>query len=496
MPLDDPFEIGARGSVRDVGSIAIRFGTPEWGASVRALEAVLSRARARDVVWLEANARPTLSSYRFYDSPWNRLEPTGVATLPGAAQRLAIFHANGHVREAAVLALDAGDAAGALPYLLLRANDWVAPVADRARAALERRLQPADAPAWISVLALERHVRALKRRSLAYLFDAARRLAMMPEARTAIREALVSGPTETRRACAELVASLPYGERALLLALAMRDRDPVVASRAALGVLGSPADGASHDIIRALLVHRVAAVRAQALTVLSGHTPDEAHAPLREALFDPAPCVREVAQFELRRCGDEPLPLYVAAIEHAHGLKLPVAIAGLAQCGSERNPAAVAPFLRDSSPRVRFEALRALARLDGDAYAPAFLDALQDASPRVVRAARKSLKRRAHLVDRKRLDDLVTAGGRSAREALPLLAQVDYWAAMLASLRAARAPDLRDAALRTLEHLVRRRTYSFPTDHPELERAFAAVRADLPIAKRIDDLLKVTRPRR
>jgi HEAT repeat protein len=275
--------------------------------------------------------------------------------------------------------------------------------------------------------------------------------------------------------------------------VAVQDSDPIVASRAARGLL---AREGRREIARTLLAHRVAAVRVLALNELAARAPAEAIDPLRAGLFDPARRVREVAQFELpRRCGVAPLPIYVAALPHAAGPKLVPTIAGLAECGGAGEATLVAPFLRAPSVRVRFEALRAVSRLDGDTYASAFLDALEDASPRVQRAAREALSRRAHLIDRARLDALLGVGGRSTREALLLLPQVDYWGALLAALRAAPGPELKAVAVKVLGRLVRRQTYSLPPDHEALERAFGAVRSELPMAKRLEDLLKLVRPR-
>ena len=154
------------------------------------------------------------------------------------------------------------------------------------------------------------------------------------------------------------------------------------------------------------------------------------------------------------------MPFYVAALPQTRGPRRLATIAGQAECGSAEHAALVAPLLHDPSARVRFEALRAVARLDGDAYAG--FPALDDTSPRVVRVGREALGRRAHLVDRARLDALLAAGGRSAREALSLLPKVDYWGALLASLRAAAVPELRDAAVRVIERLVGRQTPKLP----------------------------------
>ncbi len=495
--LDELDEIGARGTVRNVAAIAVLYGMPNgWANAARALEQVLSRARMRDLVWLEANARSVLGSSAYYGSPWGGLDPSDLLRLPAAVQRLATFHANGRVREAAVSALASSDDPRVVPYLLLRANDWVPQVSERACAALEDRLRPDNASAWVAALPIEHHVRALGRRALGYLFDAARAILVAPEARSALCDALQSGTTDVRRACASLVLSLPSDERAPFLAVAVCDRDPLVASSAAAALLERCSDDEIPEIAVGLLGHRVARVRALALMALWTRFPSKAFDLSRASVFDTARCVREVAQFELRRRrAIDAAAIYVSALTTARGRELLVMLAGLTECGSAQHAELVARFVADRSPRVQCAAIRALARLDGDAYTLAFVNALQSASPRVARTGREALDKRAHLVERATLDAILEAGGAPARAVIALLPQLEYWGALLAALRAVAAPDVRDVALRAIERLVARRTYSFPADHAALESAFAAVRADIPNAKRVEDLLELTSPR-
>jgi hypothetical protein len=498
-------EIEATGTVRDVSALAARYEQPDWAQARRALEGVLSRARARDLIWLEANARHTLGAYQYYGSPWQGLQATQVSRLAPAAVRLATFHGIGWVREAAVRALASTQDPDVLPYLLLRANDWVDEVSRCARGALDLRLRPADAAAWIAVLPFERHVRALRRRSLAYLFDRAKVLLAHPDARPAVREQLESGPTDVRRACAALAASFPPAERASLLLGTVRDPDAIVAATAATGLLQA-AGPELRDAIGALLVHRVAKVRLQALAALWASFPAEATDRTRDALFDPARCVRELAQFELRRRhAIDPAPIYAAALAGAQRGRLLATIAGLGECGSAQQHAAlVAPYLASASRRVQLEALRALRRLDADTYATAFLDALRSPSGRIFNLARETLKKRAHLVDRAKLEAVAAAGGAPARVALQLLYGLDSWVALLALLRAVARADTRELALGLVAGVLNRPFNSAPSDHAALERALDAVRAELPearrfeklsMAQRIDELLGQTRPR-
>ena len=258
----------------------------------------------------------------------------------------------------------------------------------------------------------------------------------------------------------------------------MRDADRAVASVAAAGLIDATPGPDQQEALCGLAGHRVAKVRAYALSLLAARFPAAAAPRLKEALFDLAPSVRDVARFELGKLRTLDLAAtYAEAVPQTKGPRLLATLAGLAECGHARDAVLVRPFLDDPSNLVRCAAIRALTRLDGDAYASAFLDAIECMSPRLVRLGQASLRKRLHLVDRARLDALVAAGGTAARALLPLLPELDYWDALLAALRAAAYPDLREVADSVVSKLAARQVYSAPRDYFALEQAFALVRA-------------------
>jgi len=493
----DLMQAASHGTVRDAHLIAAAYMDPERRDAARvALAAVLSRARARDIIWLEANRPLNRVFDPYYPWPaWNRLAPADLPVKPGAVHKLATFHANGYVREAAVAALASSQDPDVLPFLLLRANDWVDEVAVRARRALEDRLRIGDARSWILVLPYESHVRRLRRRALGALFDDARRLLLRPEARGVLREALSSGAVDVRRACAQLVSSLPAKDRMAWLSVAIGDRDPVVATSAGRALLEGDAAEDTREWIGTLLRHRVARVRLLALISMWARFPAEAHEPSRDALFDTAASVREVAQVELRSRGGPPLgATYAEALQRPRGRGgLLVTISGLSEVGTKSDAALISPHLHHRSPRVRAEVIRALRRLDADAYTTAFVEALHDASPRVARSAFRALEGRAHLIDRGKLDAMLAEGGSPAQSALRLLPSVDYWGAMLLCLQLLHRPELHDVAVEVLRRLLARQTYSIPPNHAALEQALALVPKGTPQASRVAAILKLTR---
>lgn len=113
-------------------------------------------ASAEALAWLDQRAR-TLSEWRqeWYWAPAVTVARVrALARSPAAAAGLASLHPSGFVREAAVERLATSDDPLALPFLLLRANDWVSPVRDAAVAGVEAILSRRGAGPFVPWLTL------------------------------------------------------------------------------------------------------------------------------------------------------------------------------------------------------------------------------------------------------------------------------------------------------------------------------------------------------
>jgi hypothetical protein len=99
-----------------------------------------------ELSWLDERLRP--GSYAYYPCPWRKLAPEAVsrlaqsANLDPAVVGLVASHPNGFVRAAALEVLAQHTEGQEIPFLALRANDWVEPVANRASELLLNRLRP------------------------------------------------------------------------------------------------------------------------------------------------------------------------------------------------------------------------------------------------------------------------------------------------------------------------------------------------------------------
>src|SRR5579872_1118675 len=79
----------------------------------------------------------------------------------------ASFHRNGYVRHEAIRLLAQIEDGSELPFLLIRQNDWVQPIAGEARTAVESRLTEAYLPNFVKNFALVVRLLGFSRHELA-----------------------------------------------------------------------------------------------------------------------------------------------------------------------------------------------------------------------------------------------------------------------------------------------------------------------------------------
>jgi len=379
---------------------------PDLARSVAALDAIEQRFAATP--WWEHHRIDRVHRGRTYSVPaefpdWHRFRPADVADLalrssrPVVAAGLLSMHPDGYVREAAVRILAETPEPAALPFLLVRAADWVAPVRDQARAAVRARLtDPAASPAD-----LLRTLPVLERMSA----DAARSNTFASETLDRLRAGLatpdlVAGlhhETHQVRRCSARALVARDDVTIEILATALAQHDTVTATTLASAALrnddaGDPDDPGEAgvlgfgEVVAALWGSRIGSLRAEAL-----HRAQAGHAPLarsmsEEGLVDRSPGVRFLAQrwlvgqgVDVRGRYEAALPRHVIAL---HGL------AEVAGPGEQEEVAAlVATYLGDERPRARAFAVQAIGVLRGAAAQPVMLAAFDDPSPAVVRAA-------------------------------------------------------------------------------------------------------------
>lgn len=368
-----------------------------------------SSVRARDVNRLEAD-------------PASRTSVLGLLS----------FHRSGYVREAAVRHLRKSRDGSELPYLLIRLNDWVEPVAALAYTAVTERLSIEYLPHFAAHLPLVMRLLRLGRFDDANITRRVVMLLAQPPFEPALIEAIRSSDRVVRRDVVRVA-----------LGLCDKRREPSRAKPAPLGAVTSAQEGHDeHDVKCRVVAHgldsgdavirlwcargvrdcfsgeqlrvtlgrlkqdRSMPVRRESLRIEAAAYPHLEREIWRAALLDPSIAIRELARVRLRDLGGcEPAAVYREALR-GNPDSLP-ALAGLGESGDASDLPALRSYLNDPTSRRRMAALRGIARIAADNATDELIEYLRDPSPKVVRVAAQLLQERLYGMDLSRLDAVV-----------------------------------------------------------------------------------------
>ncbi|ULH14011.1 hypothetical protein MF271_00590 (plasmid) [Deinococcus sp. KNUC1210] len=321
--------------------------------------------------------------------------------VPGLVYALAC-HRNGHVRGDAVSLLARLDTPVALALLLVRVNDWAAPVREQARAALLARLPHIPLTHWLKVApGVARLIQEVRSPDPALVQQIVAPF-LTPDGERVLRAQYLSLAQEVRRALTILLLNMNRQEALPLPMLLLLARDPLPIVRLA-AVRALPI---AH--LSPFLNDRDGAVRIQALRrLLPTLTPEEAAAQCLVALLDPQERVRLLAGYTLRQQGQDVGVVYrQVAPTSLSELQLRGWIAGLASEGQQEDADLIEPFLTHSSARVRLEALYAAGTLDPVRYRAALVAGVLDTS-RVSKAALRIMKKAGLLTSPDLLEEML-----------------------------------------------------------------------------------------
>ena len=333
----------------------------------------------------------------------NSLAPELIPRLleaPGLLYALAC-HRNGRVRSDAVPLLARLDTPVALGLLLVRVNDWAAPVREQARAALLALLPHLPLTRWLQVFPLVARLAQEVRSPDLTLVQLIVSLFLTPDGERVLTAQYPSLAQDVRRTLTTLLLN---GQETLSLPLLLLfARDPVPIIRLA-AVRELPT---TH--LTPFLNDRDGTVRVLALRrLLPTLSPEEAAKQSLVALLDPQERVRLLAGYTLQQRGQDVRAAYRQVSSGTLSeSQLRGWIAGLASEGQKEDAALIGPFLTHTSARVRLEALYAAGTLDPLGYRSALAAGVLGTS-RVSKAALQIMKKAGLLTSADLLEDLLT----------------------------------------------------------------------------------------
>ncbi|MBN1605580.1 MAG: hypothetical protein JW940_03050 [Polyangiaceae bacterium] len=378
---------------------------------------------------------------------------SGDSLTVGAAMSM---HPNGHVREVGVRALGAIPDPRAFRWLVVRATDWVPAIRDRATESVLRATGTASPEGLVDALPLVlgrrfelgRRTHAIRAAMLAPLTSS--------EGREVLRTRTSDADPLIRRQAFSVLADVEPSIALLHEALAIGD--VVAATTAARPILSAPDTG--HEGICVLFVSRLAQMRATA--VWEAHKHGGLTEVVDEALFDPSPTVRRLAQQVATRDRDALRSLYIDALDTQAGTA--VALHGLADMATPDDAALAIEYLDDPYVRVRFAAVRLLvaatATTGRDTSTNDRLVVLAlDASGRVAGEAIRGLRARGlsePIVERLYLAATIADANVRRRIFRRVLLHTSRWQQLRYGLRALTARDttLHDLGLEVVKYAV------------------------------------------
>ena len=427
---------GEPGAIADLLPIVITQSRTAVQAAAMAIHKLLQCLDADDYPQFDEWARQSSPNWQARRSPWYSMKPADVAHLAGLQEvsmsllGIASGHANGRIREAAVRHLARSNRGAELPFLLLRANDWVAEIRLLAKDLLATRIRPDYARYFLMWLPLVLRLNQARRCDHSPMIKSILGLLRSSEAAPALQEGFGSPSRAIRRFCYETALKEAHHDIALVVRSAQAEPDPRIRLVAAVALRTLPPSDVQQILLARARKDSFASVRHQSLRIYAERYPDRARAEFRAALLDSNASIREAAQTFLRtEAGFDLRSFYGQALGLPNGAEIAGAILGLGETGIVDDGVVIERFVSDTRPRIRRSALRALARLRPTAFLKVFLAALEDSSGSVATEARAALAQFATSVGGKRLWEIFEqcefSHGR--RATLFLLARLGKW---------------------------------------------------------------------
>ncbi len=378
---------------------------PLGDQAAAAVDKLLRAASPRDLARLDGWFRSERA--RFPEAPdFHNLVIGGHAWDPHrhrGVTALATFHWDGRVRDSAVASIAELDDAYTIPVLLVRLNDWVDAVHDRAHAALATRVETTFAEAWASALPLLDRLDTAARRSavIAHLRKRVDAMLVSPPARAALLAAAANAHDVMVRRAAFMRARLVEDPdvRALVVRAA-GGGDPVTATWACKALFGTAAQPGPADVAMSLSLfktQRSGALRAMSLEAAIRTGGAEASPTLREAIHDDLSVVREVARFALTKLEQWKPADFAAAYKARLASSAARATAGsaegLAEVASTDELDVLRSLVEHENARFRAAGWVGIGRVDPSPKISDFERALADPSREVRRAVRPYARR-------------------------------------------------------------------------------------------------------
>ncbi len=355
-----------------------------------------------------------------------------------------VSHHSGFKRENAVRRLGMLGNPAAIPYLIVRANDWVPQVRAAAYEALGKLLKAGNGPAFVESLPRILHLQSCGRSDHSALLQAVQDFLLREDNRAILLAGMQNPNPRVARLVTRLLIREQLMSSAEIVATGLAHKDVVVRSIAVelLRELAADAFGAATSMA---LRDSYMPVRREAFQQLLRRDPQQGVMAARDLLFDPSASIREIAVQRLLGGGAPVEEMYAAALagDKTRVATVKCVLWGWGFMNSRTRVAQVEQLLSSRYPAVRRAALQSITRLVGGNGKRHLEAALADVSPAVSNESARLMVRLRVIPDVAALI-LIVASNRLdhvARACCRVIREGNKWDWLLFALSAYGEPD-------------------------------------------------------
>lgn len=303
-------------------------------------------------------------------------------------------HHDGYKRENAVRRLGVLGNPVAIPYLLVRENDWVPQVRNAAREALQRLLKSENAHAFILSLPALHHLQRCGRADHDGLIASVNQFFLQPENVTHIRAAVRNDNPYIARIAVRFCMENSLTDKPTLVSECLSHRDVVVRSLAS-NLLRDLTGEVLESMLQKAIRDPFMPVRREAFQIYLRSFPETGRRIARQMLFDRHSSIREIAIAQLVKSGLDVERIFsdVLSSSGRSPLELRCAILGAATLRAQSLIPSIRRFSSHRLPSLRKASLQAMARLAEEEVRPYLLAGMTDESPSVAKESMSLLSK-------------------------------------------------------------------------------------------------------
>lgn len=308
---------------------------------------------------------------------------------------LCSMHRNGRVREIAIQELDQITDGSELPYLLLRATDWVPIVSTKAKNAIRaKRMVRSYAKHYLSNMALLDQLRQRRRGDAAALFQSIQELCLKADTED-FMNALRSKDPRTRRQCFYLALGAQNADPKEIIKAGLKNKDNIVRKIALMPAVALARGEELWGLVEGALRDKFPPHRREAIGLLLTHFPEKSDEYLQKLLLDRAAPVRSLAKYHVkeRNASFDFQQFYRDQLKSADPRAVLSALHGLTECKQHDDYAVVESFLKNENLQVKKAAMGCLAYLDKERTVPHLLEFMCSPEPGVAKQAKENLQK-------------------------------------------------------------------------------------------------------